>query len=452
MSEHEPRGMTRFVVIWLGQCISLLGSGLTNFALGVWIFEQTGQATPFALTVLFGSLPRILLAPFAGVVADRFNRRLVMIVADGGDALVTLVALLLLVSGDLAVWHIYLIALCSSLFATFQEPAYTASITMLVPNVHLPRASGLIQLSQAIEALLTPALAGLLFVMVGLRGIMLIDFVTFFAAIGALLLVRIPQPPAEPHTTGQPRSVWRDATFGWHYIRQRHGLFLLLWYFALVNFLMNFASILTVPLVLSFGSPRTLGMVQTMMGLALLVGSLAISAWGAPRHRVQIVIASVALAAVGLALTGLRPSLLVVGGGSFVLLLCIPIASAASQALFQTKVAPALQGRVFAIRSMISRSMMPLAFISSGLLADHVFEPLMQSGGALAHTPLGTILGVGPGRGIGLMFVLAGTLLLGVSGLALTNPRLRRLEDELPDHRTASAEETPPTTPSPVAT
>ncbi len=451
MSTHGPRSMLRFVVIWLGECISLLGSGLTNFALGVWIFQQTGQATPFALTVLFASLPRILLAPIAGVVADRFNRRSVMIVADSGDALVTLMALLLVVSGNLAVWHIYLIALFSALFATFQEPAYTASITLLVPKAHLPRASGLIQLGQAIETLLTPALAGLLFAMVGLRGIILIDFVTFFVAIGALLLIRIPQPPAELHTTDQPHSVWRDATFGWHYLRHRHGLFLLLWYFALVNFLMNFASILTAPLVLSFGSAGTLGIVQTIMGLALLVGSLAISAWSPRRHRVPIVIASLALAAVGLALSGLRPSLLVVGLGSFVMLLCVPIASAASQALFQTKVAPAIQGRVFAIRSMISRSMLPLAFISSGLLADHVFEPLMRSGGALAHTPLGTILGSGPGRGIGLMFVLAGTILFVVSGLALVNPRLRRLEDELPDHSSASAAETQPTTPSPVA-
>jgi MFS transporter, DHA3 family, macrolide efflux protein len=173
--------------------------------------------------------------------------------------------------------------------------------------------------------------------------------------------------------------------------------------------------------------------VQMISGLGLLISSVAVSATGGPRRRVQAIIGSLALAGVGLMLIGLRPSIVFAGSGFFLMMLMIPLASAMSQALFQLKVAPDVQGRIFAMRNMISRSMMPLAFVASGLLADHVFEPLMQPGGALAATALATIYGVGPGRGIGLMFGIAGLVLLIVSLLALASRRLRRLENELPD-------------------
>jgi DHA3 family macrolide efflux protein-like MFS transporter len=429
-----PRGMRTFLTIWLGQLISIVGSGLTSFALGVWIFDRTGQATPFALTVLFGNLPRILLAPIAGSVADRQNRRWVMILADTCSALLTLAVVLLLMSGQLAVWHIYLIALVGSAFAAFQEPAYTASIAMLVPKKHLARANGLVQMGQAIEMLVSPALAGALFVAIGLQGIIAIDFATYFFAIGALLLVRIPQPEAPPVETGAQKSqLLQDVRFGWRYLRARTGLLGLLFYFALVNFLLNGAMVLNGPLILSFGTASTLGLVQTVSGIGMLAGSVLMSAWGGPRRRISAVIGFIALGALGLLLMGLRSSGALIGAGMFILLSCVPLASGCSQAIFQTKVAPHVQGRVFAMRAMISRSMMPLAFLSAGPLADYVFEPWMREGGTLARTVLGNLIGVGAGRGIGLMFVMSGVGLLLASGLAFASPHIRRVEDELPD-------------------
>ena len=178
-ADAQPGNMNKFLVIWLGQVISMLGSGLTAFALGVWIFQETGQATPFALTVLFSNLPRILLLPVAGSLADRWNRRLIMIFSDVGTALVTVGAFFLLTFANLEVWHIYLIATLGSIFAAFQEPAYMASVTMLVPKKDLARANGMIQMGQAIEMVITPLIAGLLFVAIGITGIITIDFVTF---------------------------------------------------------------------------------------------------------------------------------------------------------------------------------------------------------------------------------------------------------------------------------
>lgn len=440
--------MRGFLIIWLGELISMLGSGLTGFALGVWIYQETGLATPFAITVLLGTLPRILLSPIAGSLADRWNRRWIMILSDTGSALVTLLAFFLLQGDSLQIWMIYLISVLYSIFGAFQEPAYTASITMLVPKKDLARASGLGSLGQALESLLTPVAAGFLFVAIGLRGIILIDFLTFFFAIGALLLVHIPQPEYRPpgdvaggaasegnQPQAQPKTgLWADAVFGWRYLRARSGLFGLLWFYALVNFFLNFSMVLLGPMLLSQHTPREYGLVQMVIGAGTLAGSLVLSAWGGPKGRkIPTVIGFIALCSAGLLLAGISSSVVLIGAGLFLMLFSVPIASGSSQVIFQAKVAPDVQGRVFAIRSMISRSVTPLAFALAGPLADRLLEPLMAAQGALGSSFLGSLFGSGPGRGIGIGFVFSGLCLLAACALAYANPRLRLLEDELPD-------------------
>jgi MFS family permease len=433
MSTSPPQGLRTFLIIWLGQLISILGSGLTSFALSVWIFQQTQQATPFAISVLLSTLPRLLITPFAGVLADRQSRRLIMILADTGSALTSLALLMILAAGHLQVWHIYLIVTLSSLCAAFQEPAYTASISMLVPKAHLARANGMIQMGQALEMILSPVLAGLLFVAAGLEGILLIDFLTFFFAVGALLAVRIPQPRLAEGTESRSPRFLAEAAFGWTYLRQRTGLFGMLWYFALVNFLLNIAGVLAGPLVLAFSTARELGLIQMVLGVGMLAGSLAISAWGGPQKRIRGLIGFIALAGAGLVVTSWQPKIVSIGGGLLMLTFFIPPASGLSQAIFQAKVAPNVQGRVFAMRSLISRSMMPAAYALAGPLADRVFEPWMSAGGPLASTPLGALLGTGSGRGIGVMYLASGLLLLVASAAAYAHPRIRNVETELPD-------------------
>ncbi|HZM25029.1 MAG TPA: MFS transporter [Anaerolineales bacterium] len=428
----QPGNMNKFLVIWFGQVISMLGSGLTAFALGVWIFQKTGQATPFALTILFANLPRILLLPLAGSLADRWNRRLVMIFSDVGNALVTLGVFFLLTFSTLEVWHVYLIATVGSIFSAFQEPAYTASITMLVPPKDLARANGMIQMGQALEMVITPLIAGLLFVSIGITGILTIDFVTFLFAVASLFLVQIPQPKmSDEHK--QRGSILSDARFGWDYLKARPGLFGLLWYYAMMNFLLNWSGVLTGPMLLSQSSPRTLGLVQMVVGIGMLAGGILSSVWRGPKRRIPAVISFISLALIGMIVAGLRPNPFVVAIGFFWLMLFIPLASSSSQAVFQSKVAPDVQGRVFSIRAMISRSVMPIAYLTAGPLADRVFGPLMDTGGAWANTFLGTLLDVGPGRGIGLMFVLSAVIAISISALVYANPRIRNLEDELPD-------------------
>ncbi len=210
-------------------------------------------------------------------------------------------------------------------------------------------------------------------------------------------------------------------------------MFGLLIYFALVHLFFNYAAVLSGPLVLSFASASVLGIVQTVAGAGMLLGSLAMSAWGGPDRRILAVTGFVALGALGLVLAGLQPSPILIGGGLALLMFALPLASGPGQAIFQSKVAPEVQGRVFAMRDMLSRSMTPVAFLTAGPLADYFFEPLMQPGGALGATRIGDLLETGPGRGIGLMLVLLGAALLMASAAVLLRPRLRNLERELPD-------------------
>jgi TM2 domain-containing membrane protein YozV len=188
------------------------------------------------------------------------------------------------------------------------------------------------------------------------------------------------------------------------------------------------------PLVLSFGSPTSLGFVQSIMGVGLLAGSLLMSLWGGPKsNRIKFIFGGISLASLGFIVVGLQPELIYIAGGMFIFLFFIPVGSSPSSALFSAKVDPKVQGRVFATRSMISQSMIPLAFILSGVLADSVFNPLMVNGGKLADTFIGRILGTGPGRGIGLMLVCSGLILLIVSAVAYSHPRIRNIESEIPD-------------------
>lgn len=428
------KGMNTFLLIWLGQLFSILGSGLSSFALGVWTYQQTGQATPFALTVLFGNVPRLLMMPLAGSLADRWNRRVIMILADTGAALGTVALAFLIFVGSLQVWHIYIIVFFSSIFGAFQEPAYMASITMLVPKKDFARANGMMQTGQAIGSVLTPMLAGILFVSIGLKGIILIDLSTFFIAVTPLLIVRIPQPKLSDADDGQKKTALKDFAIGWKFVSSRAGLLGLLMYYAMVNFLLSFATVLMYPLILAVHTAAVLGSIQTVVGVGMLAGGILMSTWGGPKtHRIPKVIGTIALAVSGLIIAGWNSSPLFPGAGFFILLFFIPIASGTSMAIWQSKVPAELQGRVFSVRSLVSQSVMPLAYIISGPLADHIFEPLMQPGGALANTFLGAWLGTGPGRGIGLMFVLAGLVAVGISGVAYLTKSLRNIETLLPD-------------------
>ena len=426
------RSMRTFLTIWAGQFVSLIGSGLTGFGIGVWLYQETGSVTLLALNDLFFILPQMLFSPFAGALVDRWDRRTAMIVSDAGAGASTLFLALMLWAGRLEVWYVYLATAANALFGAFQWPAYSAATTLLVPKKHLGRAGGMVQIGEAVSQLVSPALAGTLLALIGLPGIMLIDFATFGFAVFTLLMVRIPRPPASAEGDMAQGSLWREAVFGWKYITARPGLLGLLLFFAVSNFLAGMMYPLLIPMLLDMTSPAVLGYVASIVGVGMLAGTLVMSAWGGPKRRIVGVLGFEALSGVLMMVIGFKTLVPVIAVMGFGILFCMPIVNASSQALWQSKVEPDLQGRVFAVRRMIAMSASPLAYLAVGPLADRVFEPLMAAGGPLAGS-VGRVIGVGPGRGYSLMFIVMGGLVTLTALVAYAYPRVRLVEVELPD-------------------
>ena len=425
------RGLGAFTVVWAGQLVSMLGSGLSNFGLVVWLYERTQAATPYALAFLTATLPAILLAPLAGHLADRKSRKAIVMLADSGDALVTLGILVLVATGRLEPWMVYVITFLSSTFSTFQEPAWSAAVPTIVSKDQLGRANGLAGVSQALSSLLPPLLAGILFGRIGLTGLVAIDFVTYFAAIGTIAFVKIPRVKATASGDGK-ESFLSDVAFGFRYLAQKKGLLGLVFYFATANFCLNFAMVLLGPMIIPASGSAGLGIAQTAFGAGALVAGLIVAVWGGPKKsRVPFVMASLFVSAIGLVVAGLSPALALQSSGLFILLFAIQMANAAP--IFQTKIEAGAQGRTRAARSVISMSLMPVASLTAGPLADKVFGPALQPGGSLASGAIGRLLGTGPGRGPGLMFVMAGILLVLATVVAWLVPDVRRIEENLPD-------------------
>ncbi|HWN40789.1 MAG TPA: MFS transporter [Thermoanaerobaculia bacterium] len=425
-------GLQSFLVIWLGQVVSLLGSRLTSFAVGVWIYQTTGSATSFSLMTLANVLPGILMSPIAGALVDRWDRRRTLLLSDAASGICSVLLMSLVWTGRLEVWHIYLLVAAHAVFDAVQTPAFSASVPLLVPKRHLGRASGINQVGNATARIVSPLLAGMLIGSIGLHGIILTDLVTFGVAMATLLVARLPQPPRSAEGEAGRGNLLREATAGWHYLRARPGLMSLLIMFAGVNFAMGTLQVLITPMVLSFASPKVLGTVLSVAAGGVLIGGLLMSVWGGPSRRILGVFIPIVVQALILFLSGLRPSATLIAAAAFIFLFCFPIIAGSATAIWQSKIPADLQGRVFAVQRLVAWSTLPLAYLVAGPLADHVFEPLLAPGGRLAGS-VGQVIGVGPGRGIALIFMVLGILILGVLAIGYRNPRLRNLEEEIPD-------------------
>lgn len=427
----EKPGFRTFLLIWFGQFISLIGSGLTGFALGVWVYQRTGSVTQFALISLVRAAPVILVSPLAGALVDRMDRRLVLIVSDLIAGLSTLAIALLFAVDRLDILAIYVIVGLKSICDGFRGPALNASTVMLVDGEQLGRANGITLALQAASQILPPVVAGVLVLTLGLGGVLLIDFATFLFAVFTALLVRIPRPKPSDQDAAQPRSVLHTLSDGGRYIAARPGLLGLLLVFAVVNYLLGNVSVLVTPLVLSVGDTAALGAVLSVGGVGMLIGSLLMSVWGGPARRMNGVLGFMLLSGVFVSLAGVRPLVPLFFVAAFGFFFCLALLNSCFWTIWQSRIAPDMQGRVFGTIQMIASLSLPMGYVTAGPLADKIFEPLLKDGGALAES-VGRIIGVGSGRGISLMFIVMGALLTLTTIAAFLNPRVRLLEDEMP--------------------
>ncbi len=428
----QENGWRQFLLIWIGQVVSLFGSALTGFAMGVWAFQTTGLTTSYALLAVAATAPQVLFAPLAGALVDRYDRRWMMILSDTGSALSTGVLVAFLFADSLQLWQAYLIAFVSASFNTAQLPAFTAATTLLVPKKDYARASGLVEIGQAGAQIMAPLLAGFLLLRIGTAGVVAIDLSTFVIAVVTLLMVRVPKPETSEAGKEAAGSLLRESFIGWTYLRQRPGLFGLMLYFAAFNLIVPMALVLTMPLVLGFTDEDSLGLVMGLSSFGLLAGGITMAAWGGPQKKIVGVLGFGPLVTIGLLIAGLRPSVPLIILGLFLAYLAVPILSGCSQAIWQSKVEPDLQGRVFAFRGLIAKLTGPIGFLIAGPLADNVFRPLLLEGGPLAAS-VGQIMGTGEGRGVGLLLIVMSLVFLLCTLLTYAYSPVRNVETELPD-------------------
>ncbi|MGD2156766.1 MAG: MFS transporter [Anaerolineales bacterium] len=436
MEKKSPQGMLAFTIIAIGQAISLLGSGMTQFAIVIWAWQETGQATVLALTGFFAFGPVVLVSPFAGALVDRWNRKLVMMLSDLAAGLATIILLILFTSDSLQIWHLYVLGAFVGVFQAFQWPAFSAAISVMLPKEQYARANGILELARAGSGILAPVLAGALIGFLGISWVFLIDIITFLFAIGALLIIHVPQPKATKEGLESRGSIWKEAGYGFKYIWKRPSLFWLQMVFFFINLTATFGFTVLAAMVLARtnNNATILGSVQSAGAAGGVAGGILLSAWGGPKRRIHgVLLSMISISIFNTLLMGIGRSLPVWAVASFIGATFLPILNGSNQAIWQAKVPPDLQGRVFSVRRLIAQITAPFAMLLAGPLADYVFEPAMNEGGTLAPI-FGGILGTGPGSGMALMFIISGTLgiLVGLGGYAV--PIIRNVEDILPDH------------------
>jgi MFS family permease len=424
------------MIVAVGQVASLLGTGMTGFALTIWAFGETGRATDLALIGFFFITPMLVLSPTAGALVDRHDRKLMMMLSDLASGAMTILVLILFSAGALEIWHLYLTSAISGAFQAFQWPAYSAAISVMLPKEQYARANGMTALGESASGILAPVAAGALLGLFGLTFILIVDIVTFVLAIGALLLVHIPSPPRTDSGAEGQGNIWRESAYGFRYIFRRPSLLGLQIVFMAGNFLAGIGLTLMAPMILARTGNNELifGSVQSVGAAGGVVGGILMSVWGGPKRLVHgVLLGWLASSLLGPVLMGLGQDVIIWATAAFFLSFFVPIVNGSNQAIWQAKVAPDVQGRVFAVRRLIAWFSAPLSRLVSGPLADNVFEPAMMSGGALVDM-FGDLVGSGPGAGMSLILVLSGLLAAVVTVAGYLVPLIRNAEDLLPDH------------------
>ncbi|MGI5067179.1 MFS transporter [Treponema denticola] len=410
--------MKTFMVIWFGQFISMLGSALSAFGLGIWIFQKTGSAASFAMSAVCTVLPALLFAPFAGSIADRKKRKAIILLTDSIDAFLKILIVTLLIFNKLELWMVYPLVFISGTLGTFQNPAFGASIPMLVPTDKLTRANGLLQFSSAIQNLLAPVIAGFLYPLIELKGLFIIDFVSFFFALASIAFIKIPQPLIEKTKDSLVLAALKDLKYAWKYLIQKEGLMQLIVFFAFLNFIANLSMILLGPLMMSVYNSQAYGNVQAGIGLAMLLGGLCSSLIPDTKNKIKRILLILSLCSIGPIISGTTLNRIIITGGFFIFMFPVPYVNTLLMSIFQIKIERNVLGRVGALMTAILAAITPIAYLCAGPLADYVFEPLMNE----------------KGRGIGLIFIISGILLIISCLLMRLNKTVTSIEKRLPDY------------------
>lgn len=430
-----------FWTMLITQTLSLIGSRMSGFAVGIWVFRQTGSATPLALVAFFEIVPAILLSNVAGMIADRFDRRHVMFFANLGQAVSSVLLIASFFSGHFELWHLYVVALVQSTFGIFLNPAFQSSLTMLTDDSQRDRANAINQLTGPLAGVLAPGMAGALYALVGVTGVIVIDLISFLVAGAAVIFIQIPRPEPSAEGKALAGSAWKELAGGFRYLWSRRILFFLVIYASLINFAFNGCFTIATPYILArTNSEAVLGIILSVMNLGAIAGGVIMGVWGGTRPRMHTIMPGLIVAGLGLATYGLSQNPWTIGISLLVLMFPLPMVNAAFTSILQVKVPPDLQGRVFAVVGQIAMLLSPIAYLTIAPLADNVAEPAVLKEGWQTIAPL---VGGGKGSGMGLIMVVCGVVVAVVTLGVYLLPAIRHMEADLPDYSPENKEPVP---------
>ncbi|MCL4253201.1 MAG: MFS transporter [Anaerolineae bacterium] len=432
MSGEHKQNIRTFYTLILTQVFSMIGSRISSIAIGIYLFQQTGNATPLAMIAFFTTLPMVLASSISGVLADRWDRRMVMVLSDTGQAVCTLLLFISFASGSFELWHLYVIVTFQSVFGVFQGPAFQASVTMLIPNDQRDRANAIQQLSGPSAGIIAPAIAGVIYALGGVSLAILVDMLTFVVAMVVIFSIHIPRPVQTEVGKKFSGTFWKEIWSGLAYLRQNRPLLYNMLYISMINFFFAGMGVLMTPYILGrTGSEITLGTLQSVQNLGAIAGGITLGVWGGTKKRMHTILVGILIAAMFMMGVGMSQNAIILGAMMFCFMFPLPIVNGLYMSLMQAKVAPDMQGRVFAVVGQFSTLLMPLSFLLVGPLADNVFAPAVMTEGWATFAPF---VGTDAGSGYGLMMMMVGFVGVLLTLTAASVSQIRNLEDLLPDY------------------
>lgn len=424
--EKTEDGFKKFLIIWCGEFISSIGSGMTAFGLGIYVWQLTQSAMAVSMIEMAALLPMMLLSPVAGVLADRYDRRLLMILGDFVSAFGLVAMLLLMRFGNIQVWQIFACVAFNSVFVSLLDPAYKATVTDLLTEDEYSKASGLVSIASSSKFLISPVLAGLVLAVWGMELILVIDISTIFVTILAIFSVR--KSIAVVAQNKKELDFMKDFKEGWKIITEAKGVLLLIVLVSLLMFYMGFIQVLSKPLMLTLTTEKITGILQTICACGMLVTSILIGSGTFKSKYVDVMVISFVVAGIMMVVLGATTNIPLLVGAAFIFFAALPYATTSIDVLIRRNIENDKQGRAWGLISLISQIGYIVAYIFAGIFSDYIFIPAFKEGGALAGS-VGKIIGVGPGRGIGFLIMLAGLCLVITALLVFNSKQIREMEE-----------------------
>ena len=421
--------MKNFYKLWLGELISNIGSGMTAFALSVYVYEKTGSVSYISLITLLSFMPSIILSPIGGLLADRYDRRLLMIIGDLFSGLGLIYILWNIQAGEKSIVPIFVGITFSSIFTSLLEPSYRATLTDILDEENYAKASGLIQAAGSAKYLISPVIAGMILSVADIRVILLLDILTFITTCLMIFLVR---KSMNSETQNYKKDSFKGLLEGLFIIKENKGVYSLVIIMFFVCFFMGFIQILIRPMILALSSVKTAGMMESLCAVGLLIGSLWIGIAGIKKNYSKILAVACFFCGIFMSMTGVNENLAIIGISTFLFFSTLPFMNSCADVLVRVSVPNELQGRVWGLISLITQMGKVTAYIISGVMADYIFEPMFNKNGILVEN-IGMIIGTGKGRGIGFMLILSGIGMLIMAIVIWKNGEIREVSEKCVD-------------------